>query len=534
MPLTLNTQITAVTVYNHQALITRKGTVQLKGSETELVVSSLPITLETDSVRVSGSGTQNIKLLGIKTEAVTTLEATTPEVADLEAQIQTLEHQQQRYADQLAAVQLKLQSVEGLSKQSIPVLSKQIVTQQTLEETKTLWEFLGQHHEEYAKAITTIKGQQATLQQQLGLLQARLRKLQDRRPHEHYQLIIKIAPAAASSVDLEITYMVSQAQWQPLYDLQFNTHEGALQLSYLAEVVQTSGEAWSGIPLTLSTAKPGLGSLPPKLQPWFINLPQPQMSLRRRSAAPAGALPPESEGDDDAEEVSMTAPAPSKPATQTRAEVVTADISKTGSVVSFSVGGNSDIPSDGNPHTVTLTFEDYPADCQFIAIPSRISFAYLQTTVHNPADGVTLLPGKANIFRDRTFVGTTQLGHIAPGQNFQVDLGIDEGLGIERELIERQVDKKLMSGQRRITFAYRLVVTNFLEQVAQLKLIEQLPISRDERLKVRLTQSQPKIESGELGQLEWTLTLTSQQPQVIEYQFTLEHPPTESVIGLDV
>lgn len=78
------------------------------------------------------------------------------------------------------------------------------------------------------------------------------------------------------------------------------------------------------------------------------------------------------------------------------------------------------------------------------------------------------------------------------------------------------------------------MVTNFLEQAAKLKLTEQLPVSRDERLKIRLTQSQPRIEAGELGQLDWELVLSPQQHQVIEYQFTVEHPPTESVQGLGI
>ncbi len=529
MPTSLDTQISAVTVYSSQALIIRRGTVDLQGSERELVIHNLPMTLQTDSIRVAGSGTQNLKLLGVKTESVTTLESSAPEVADLEAQITKLEHQQHRYTDQLEAVKLKLHAVEALSEQSIPTLSKQIVKKQTLTATQALFEFLGEQYEDYAKTITRIERQQQTLQQQNEILHTQLKQLQNQRPHNHYNLTLKIAPAAAGRFELEITYRVTQAQWRPQYDLQFDTDTGMLALSYLAEVKQTSGEAWSGVALTLSTAKPGLGALSPQLKPWFIHLPSIETQQKRKSAAPMAGAAYEA-----VEDLKSSAPASAKPTAKKRAEVITTDISKSGRTISFNVGGNSDIPSDGNPHTVTLANHNHPVDCQFVAIPSQVSFAYLQATVHNPTDGVTLLPGKASIFRDRTFVGTTDLKHIAPGQDLQTDLGIDEGLGIERELIERQVDKKLMGGQRRITFAYRLVITNFLEQPAQLKLTEQLPTSRDERLKVRLTHSQPRIEVGELGQLTWTLALSPQQQQVVEYHFTVEHPPTESIRGLGI
>jgi uncharacterized protein (TIGR02231 family) len=154
--------------------------------------------------------------------------------------------------------------------------------------------------------------------------------------------------------------------------------------------------------------------------------------------------------------------------------------------------------------------------------------------VKNSANGATLLPGKANIFRDNIFVGTTQLDNIAPGQEFKLNLGIDEGLKIERELVERQVDKKLMTNQRRITYSYRLIITNLLNSEANLKLTEQLPVSRNEQIKVRLIRSNPQIQLGEMGILEWMLTLAPQERREIYYQFTVEHPPELTVVGLDI
>jgi uncharacterized protein (TIGR02231 family) len=154
--------------------------------------------------------------------------------------------------------------------------------------------------------------------------------------------------------------------------------------------------------------------------------------------------------------------------------------------------------------------------------------------VKNSANRVTLLPGKANIFRDNTFVGITQLENIAPGQEFTLNLGIDEGLKIERDLIERQVDKKLIGNNRRITYGYRIVVTNLQNQEANSKLIEQLPISRNEQIKVRLSRSNPQIQLGEMGILEWAFTLSPQAKCEIFYQFIVEHPPELTVVGLDI
>jgi uncharacterized protein (TIGR02231 family) len=232
----------------------------------------------------------------------------------------------------------------------------------------------------------------------------------------------------------------------------------------------------------------------------------------------------------------MPSPAPGSGEVQEdiAAETVVAKVSREGSVVTFKLSSSGNIPSDGTPHKTTIFHDDFPCTFNYIAMPRLVSFAYLQAKVKNSSEGATLLPGKANIYRDNIFVGITQLENIAPGQEFNVNLGIDEGLKIERELVERQVDKKLIGNNRRITYAYRLLITNLLNQPANLKLTEQLPVSRNEQIKVRLTRSNPSIQLGEMGMLEWDLMIPAQGKQEIYYQFMVEHPPQLTVVGLDV
>lgn len=105
---------------------------------------------------------------------------------------------------------------------------------------------------------------------------------------------------------------------------------------------------------------------------------------------------------------------------------------------------------------------------------------------------------------------------------------------IDRDLVERKVDKKIIFDRRRTTYAYRLNIANLQERETTLKLTEQLPISKNEQLKVHLTQSNPKIQPSEMGLLQWSLTLPPQSKQEIYYQFTVEHPPYFRIEGLDI
>ncbi|MGB3264132.1 MAG: mucoidy inhibitor MuiA family protein [Microcoleus sp.] len=526
----VESQISEVTVYTDRALITRRGTVALTGNERELTVASLPTTLDTESVRATGAGTVAVRLLGVRTETVFSSEPTGDRTAELTAQIQELETQKRAIQDQIASRKIQLNFVENLSAKSVGSFASGIAKQQIgLNETGELLKFLGSNYKKYISAIAQHERQQRELDKQIEALRQQLRQLQTPHFQQSFNIIVAIEPSGSGNFELEISYVVIQARWTPLYDLRVNTTNNQINLNYLAEVNQNTGEDWTGVALTLSTAKPGMGTLPPKLEPWFIDIVQPKSPqtaefMRTRSRQidePERAL---------AMMASSAPPAPEPVAAQT----ATATVSKAGGTVTFQIGGNTNIPSDGTPHKVTIFNENYPSQLQYIAVPRLVSFAYLQAIVTNPQTGATLLPGKANIFRDNTFVGSVELDNISPGEEFKLNLGIDEGLKIDRELVERQVDKKLIGNQRRTSYAYRLIVTNLQQLPVKLTLKEQLPVSRNEQIKVRLSVTNPKIVAGEMGMLEWIMSLPPQAKQELDYQFVVEHSPDLTVIGLDI
>jgi uncharacterized protein (TIGR02231 family) len=534
---TIDTRICEVTVYTDRALVTRRGTVSLTGNERELAIVSVPATLETESVRATGAGTVAVRLLGVRTETVFSSEPVADGIAELTQQIQELQTQRRAINDKITARKIQLKFVEGLSEKSVGFFSSSIAKQQVgLNETGELLNFLGTNYLKYVSAIAQHERQQHKLDNQIQALKQNFQQVMTSHSQQSFNIIVAIEPSGSGNFELEISYVVMGARWTPLYDLRVNTTNNQINLNYLAEVNQNTGEDWAGVALTLSTAKPGMGTLPPKLEPWFIDTVHPKSAQTpefMRTRSPQTAEPDRAPAPERAfamMALSDAAAAPESIAAQT----ATATVSKEGGTVSFQVGGNTKIPSDGTPHKVMVFRENYPFKPEYIAVPRLVSFAYLQAVVVNPLTGATLLPGKANIFRDNTFVGTVELENVSPGQEYKLNLGIDEGLKIERELVERQVDKKLIGQQRRMSYAYRLNVTNLHQVQVHLTLQEQLPVSRNEQIKVRLTLTNPKIVAGEMGLLEWIMSLQPQAKQELYYQFVVEHPPDLTVIGLDI
>ena len=526
----VETDVIAVAVYTNKALITRRGVVELNGIERELIVSQLPVSIETDSVSVSGQGNVGVRLLGVNVERIYATESVVARVSQLNQQVEQLEAQKRQFQAQMDALALQSRFIEGLREKteeqfSISLARKSI----SLSETLDLLNFLGSQYTEYAISTEDYKNQQRELDKQLEVLYASLKQIESPQPQESFNLTVGIESTGSGEFELEVSYVVNRANWKPLYDIRVDSKTKNVNLGYLGQITQNTDENWTNVNLTLSTAKPGSGTLPPKPQPWYIDILdviEPQAIMRKRLSRKSRNF--EFDGDNIEGRIEELESA------KIEADVITAEVFQEGNVVNFNLDSSGNIPSDGAPHKITIFQDDYPCSFLYIAMPRLVSFAYLQAKVKNNPSGATLLPGKANVFRDNIFVGTSELENTVPGEEFKLNLGIDEGVKIKRDLVEREVDKKFIGKLRKITYAYRLQISNLLDTEAQLELIEQLPVSRNEQIKVRLNRTNPQIQSGEMGILQWNLTLQAQEKQEIYYQFTIEHPPQLTVKGLDI
>jgi uncharacterized protein (TIGR02231 family) len=537
----IETNITTVTVYQDRALVVRKGQIQLTGEETELIIPDLPVTLDNNSVRVGGKGKTRVKILAVRTEAVFSTRPVNDDIARLEEEIETLEAQKRTFLDRIEAVVLQNQFIQTLSIKTAERFPLSLAKQETnLTQTEELINFLGDRYLNFTERIASLKSEKKEIDKNISIAIHKLQRIKNPPSNRSNQIVVEIEPSGAGEFELEVGYTVNNARWTPLYDLEVNSDSNSLELSYLAEVRQNTGEDWQGVKLILSTAKPGLGSLPPKLQPWYIDVYAPAPPLasapmeytRRRTRLSAKTMADNQLG--TAAPVQDVLEESASIDSFQEAEVTNATVDKSGGVVTFDVSGGSNIPNDDNPHKVTIFRNCYPLKWNYLAIPKLVNFAYIQATVTNPAEGVTLLPGTANIFRDNVFIGKTNLNNIVPGETFKLDLGVEEQLKIERDLVERQVDKKFIGDRKKVIYAYRLKIINLLEQNSLLKLREQLPVSRSEKIKVRLDRANPKTEPKEMGILEWKLTLVPQEKAEIYYQFIVEYPNDLTITGLDI
>ena len=308
------------------------------------------------------------------------------------------------------------------------------------------------------------------------------------------------------------------------------SEDNQIELSYLAQVSQRTGEDWEDVQIALSTAKPAVTAQLPELQPWFINPYSPPPVMRARmamvpeSAVGAGAPMPMAM---DRMMAQMAAPVP--PAEM---EVATAEVKESGSGLTYEIKQKVAIKGDDTPVKTTVAIVNLPCKLDYLTAPKLVANAYRRATATNSSE-LIFLPGKLSIFWGGDYIGASRLKNVAPGQEFEVFLGVDESIHVERKMILRETDKKLLSNRRRVQYGYRISLQNLTKREAALLVHDQIPVARHEEIKVQLTRTSASPEQdGEMGLLKWKVALQPGEKKQIEFEFAVESPREMSVVGL--
>jgi len=529
----LQTTIAAVTVYPDRARVIRSGTASLKPGSHSLELPELPLSLDTASVRASARGTARARLLGVDVRRDFYAETPAERVRDLEKQIEALEDEMGGLDAQVEVLQQERTALSELVGQTKAFAHGLAYGKTSAEAQMAVFDSLRGRAEGVNTALLDLAVQRRDLERRLQKLQNELDQLRGARQRERYTAVVEVEVTEAGDLTLELTYVVSKAGWQPLYDVRLLEEEEQqmVEVGYLAQVTQRTGEDWTDVSLTLSTARPALAGTLPELDPWYIGpVPDP---ARRRAPMMAGVTAPAGPAPMMDKEMALTMAAkPEAKRVAKDVEVVMATVDTSGTAVTYQVPGTVTVPADGAPHKVTVACFELKPELDYVTAPKLVEAVYRRAQVTNDSP-YTLLPGAVSLFAGDEFIGATELELVAPQGEIELYLGPDDRVKVERELKRREVDKKFIGDKRRLHYAYEITLENLLPTKAQVTLHDQIPVSRDEDVKVKLASVEPEPEEqSELNLLDWELALAPGEKRVVRFGFTVEHPRGMRLTGL--
>ena len=217
-----------------------------------------------------------------------------------------------------------------------------------------------------------------------------------------------------------MTYAVRHARWVPLYDARLDTgatdRKPALELVRRAEILQTTGEDWSNVALSVSTVRTARGGSAPDLNSLIVQYPPPAQPL-------AGAM-------GTAKPRSMPAPAASEVMAK-RAEEQQTAAEVSAFQTAFRIPGRVSVATNEGAKSLRISTAAIAPELAVRAAPVLDPTAFLEASFTQNEDA-PLLPGRISIYRDGMFVGAARMA--AAGKDEAVRLTPPRKMTLEQAI----------------------------------------------------------------------------------------------------
>jgi uncharacterized protein (TIGR02231 family) len=528
----LDAPIVDVTVFKDGARVRRGGAVNLEPGLSPVVIGNLPASVDPDSVRVAARG-RDVGLLNVQVHRGYRTDPLREETARLRLEVERCRDAVQALDDEDTAEQARLGFLSHLSEAAATALARGLSFGRAgHDDLAQMADHLGTGTASALERRREISARRGTAQRELEAAEQRLADAESQagQADAFTEVSMALEASAATRAEVELSYHVSGASWRPLYDLALEGER--LAVTYLAEVTQQTGEDWPAVEMALSTTRRGLHHTLPELDPWYVEraqpIPRPLAAGRSMGAARAVPQP--------GAHLPMAAAAagpgtPEEPGLEEAAPLA-AEAGESGAGLAYRIARPLAMPADGAPHNTMIARLELDAALDYLAVPALAPEAYLRATVTNTSP-LLLLPGPARIFHDAQFIGETSLETVAGGEEFELQLGVDDQIRIERKLRRRRTTKAVIGGTRTIDIAYEITVENHQPRSARVSVHDHIPVSTDGDIKVRLRETSPNpAEQNDLGELTWDLSLEGGQAATIRHRFTVEHPAQVTIAGL--
>jgi uncharacterized protein (TIGR02231 family) len=345
----------------------------------------------------------------------------------------------------------------------------------------------------------------------------------------HVQVTVHVAAAAQTAGKIKLSYRVQEASWMPFYDARMSlpTKDAGAKLNLVrrAEVLQSTGEVWDDVAMTLSTARPMGATAAPELGEVQIGA---QQSYSGRVDGETLALAPAPILEQDASRAKETNQVVDKPAIQREALMQVAGFN-----ANYIIAGRVSVDNTGTAKKVRIGTDDFAAKLQAITVPRLDPTAYL-TAAFTVKGDAPLLPGVVNLYRDGMFMGQGSLPLLSVGEDAKLGFGADDLIKVKRAEVKRNsADEGLLTTSHVQTLAWDISVTNLHETAIPITVIDRAPFSTQADVTVAALPNATPATSVDFekkrGVLAWEFDLEPKAEKAIKTGYKVTAPEAVNI-----
>ncbi len=523
-------RIDAVTVYRDAARVTRVAKIDLPAGDVRVKLEHLPDQLLDHSLRVSGTGKANAQVFGATIERVPHVETTAKDVRAAQDKVTALESQDRELEDQIKQANARKELLDSLRSTYVKERTENLaVRPMDPKEWGAMVEFVVKQYDAVLDEIRKTEFARRDLAKHLQAARKELEQIRAKGGLVTKTVAVDLRVENTGSFELAVSYVIDSASWSPIWDARLDADKQTIALSLYGSVEQTSGEDWTDVALALSTAQPSRGIAVPELPPQYLDIIRPR--------PPAAAAPLAKARADELRAMGAMQALEDKKEEDVAMKMAEADVAQGLLAATFTAPRRESIDSSGTARRAFLSTFPLKAELTRLAAPKLDEHAVLTAKATNES-GPVLLPGPVNIFLGDELTGQTFLPLVPPGDEIKLAFGPDDRVKVERKIIERKHETTgLFSKEDLYRYRIRTTVKNLYPTPVTVTILDQVPVSRDETIKVTILDGSTKPTEPEdptnPGVRRYTYTLQPKAEQVIDLGYEVRFPKGQMIGGLE-
>lgn len=167
-----------------------------------------------------------------------------------------------------------------------------------------------------------------------------------------------------------------------------------------------------------------------------------------------------------------------------------------------------------------------PSRTEYLALPKLSEKVFRQAKVSG-WEGLHL-PDEAQVYSGGAYVGDAELNSRAYNDSLELALGYDERIVVGRTKLE-DYSRNVGTQKRKVRLTYELNVRNLRPETVRIKVQDQIPVSSEKEIEVKVIEISGAQLEERIGRLTWYLTLAPNASQRLKFSFEVEMPKDKEV-----
>jgi uncharacterized protein (TIGR02231 family) len=333
-----------------------------------------------------------------------------------------------------------------------------------------------------------------------------------------------------ANTNIQFNYYSTEARWQPFYDIRTTDADPKIDFVLKGKLIQSTGELWEKINLTLSTGNPSLTNNLPALTPWSIYSIKPQKDYGRstkgkKSMSPAyGGTVNESAGAPlQLDEVVISEKSKKLEYNQ---PIATAKNNLT--TIEYTITDPYSLAGDNQFYDVDIVTSQTIGNKIYYTAPGYEEQSYVLVEMPEWTK-LNLLSGDAAMYYNDNYVGKIALNTEGVEDTLNLSFGPDNNVLVKRKILHSKERSQIAGTNKLVNRTIEISLRNTKSVPIELEVDDQLPVAYNKSISIEKIDLAGAKYDDKTGYLNWKIKLAPGETKKIVFSYRVKYPKNGNI-----